>query len=82
VIFELDRNGPYSAAKCKRVNEIVWWTPSFATMRSVHPWWRFENVSFALEHPWDSRTRVFGPPVGGVALKYSGHFIGRPSFTD
>jgi hypothetical protein len=31
---ELDRNGPYSAAKSKLVNEIIWWTPSFATMRS------------------------------------------------
>jgi hypothetical protein len=31
---ELDRNGPYSAAKCKRVNEIIRRTPSFATMRS------------------------------------------------
>jgi hypothetical protein len=31
---ELDRNGPYSAPKCRRVNEIIWQTPSFATMRS------------------------------------------------
>jgi hypothetical protein len=32
-LFELDRNGPYSAAKCKQVNEIIWRTPSFATTR-------------------------------------------------
>src|SRR6266567_998104 len=32
--FELDRNGPYLAAKCRQAKEIIRRTPSFATLRS------------------------------------------------
>jgi hypothetical protein len=31
---ELDRNGPYSPGKPKETKAKLWWTPSFATMRS------------------------------------------------